>query len=173
MGFFSKLFGAANEQIARNIANEVVKSAQQSPQSQNHPQQNPAPVAQQTNSSNNNMAPTGPSGFSWGPVMPAEENQYNFNGTYQQYFDSIFLREFSDYMVTMDLGKYTHLPYYSFIKNGKCALVVELFSGKSAAKKLREDCRRAGIPYLRYYIDVEGWWNTKKYVIERTRNALS
>ncbi len=76
-------------------------------------------------------------------------------------------------MVTMDLGKYTHLPYYSFIKNGKCALVVELFSGKSAAKKLREDCRRAGIPYLRYYIDVEGWWNTKKYVIERTRNALS
>ena len=164
MGFFSKLFGAANEQIARNIANEVLKNTQNTSQNNYYDNSQPSSKQKTTNE--------GASGFSWGPVMPSEENQYNYNGTFSQYFDSIFLREFSCYEIMKNEGKYTHLPYYSFIKNGRCVLMVELFSRRSAANKLRNDCRNAGIPYLRYYIDVDGWWNTKEYVIKRTRDAL-
>ena len=29
-----------------------------------------------------------------------------------------------------------------------------------------------GIPYIRFYYDHEGWWNTKSYVIRRTSEAL-
>lgn len=173
MGFFSKLFGAANEQIARNIANDAAKKLQGNFQNNTQPSAQPSAQPAPAKAAAQNTVPTGPSGFSWGPVMPDEENQYNFNGTYLQYFDSIFLSEFSDYDIKLDYGKYTRMPYFSFFRNGKCALVVELFSKKSAAKKMRNDCRKVGIPYLRYYIDVEGWWNTKKYVIQRTRNALS
>ena len=104
--------------------------------------------------------------------MPAEANQYNCGKPFQQYFDDIFLKEFYNYQINSDQGKYTRLPYYSFFQNGKCVLVVELFSRKSAANKLRSNCKRAGIPYLRFYIDVNGWWNTREYVIKRTRDAL-
>ena len=33
------------------------------------------------------------SGFSWGDVMPEEENQYNFNGSFMEYFEGIFRAE--------------------------------------------------------------------------------
>ena len=58
------------------------------------------------------------------------------------------------------------------LKDGQKALVVELLSRSSAAAKLRRDCQREGIPYLRYYYDYEGWWNTRSYVTRRTAQAL-
>ena len=113
-----------------------------------------------------------PSGFSWGEKMPDEENQYSFNGTYVEYFDQIYKSEFPDYDVTHEKAPYREATVFTFRKDGKTALVVELLSRTSNAYKIRKDCAAAGIPYLRYYYNYHGWWNTRSYVIQRTRNAL-
>ena len=73
MGLFSKLFGTVNDNIIKTIKNDITGSSSEDPW--NKTQERPA-----------NKKPDAPrSGFSWGDVMPDEENQYNFNGTYQQY----------------------------------------------------------------------------------------
>ena len=175
MGLFSKFFQSANDaEKAEKMMRDLFGGAKNNNNNQNVQQQPvrqrqsaPAPVPQQRPASN------APSGFSWGEDMPDEENQYNFNGTYKQYFDSIFLTEFREYQIMCDTAKYTGMPVYTFVKNGRRALVVELMKSSSNARKLRNDCKKSGIPYLRYYIDYDGWWNTKKYVITRTRNALA
>ena len=46
-------------------------------------------------------------------------------------------------------------------------------SAKRARYRIRKECRAAGVPYLRYYYNYHGWWNTKAYVIERTGKALN
>ena len=170
MGFFKKIFNNVSNQLARNFADEVVRNTiNNGNQQQSQNTQRPAP----SNSVPVQPSPAAaPSGFSWGSVMPEEENQFNYNGSYFDYFNGIFRSEFPDYEIKVANGPYTKMPNFAFFKNGRCALVVELMSEKSSAKKLREDCRKAGIPYLRYYFDHEGWWNTKKYVIQRTRIAL-
>ena len=112
------------------------------------------------------------SGLSWGEEMPAEENQYNYNGTYEQYFTEIFNTEFSDCEVTKEYVRDGRGICYTFTKDGRKALIVELMSRKSNAQKLRNTARREGVPYLRYYIDYDGWWNTRSYVVGRTRAAL-
>ena len=172
MGLFSKFFQSANdaekaEKMMRDLFGGANNNNNRSVQQQPVQQSAPAPAPQHRPASNS------PSGFSWGEEMPAEENQYNFNGTYKQYFDSIFLTEFRDYQIMCNSAQYTGMPVYSFVKNGRTALVVELMKSSSCARKLRNDCAKSGIPYLRYYIDYDGWWNTKKYVITRTRNALA
>ena len=50
---------------------------------------------------------------------------------------------------------------------------IAMLGQSSAAYKIRRDCLRQGIPYLRYYYDHEGWWNTRAYVTQRTRAALN
>ena len=115
----------------------------------------------------------GPSGFSWGPTMPAEENQYNFDGTYRQYFESIFKSEFGNFRITREKGYGGNTTVYRFYEGDAQALVVELLPSKSSSKMLRQNCRKQGIPYTRFYIDYEGWWNTKSYVITRMNEALA
>ena len=61
---------------------------------------------------------------------------------------------------------------YAFTKNAERCLVVELLSEHNEVYKVRNDCREQGIPYLRFYYDHDGWWNTRAYVIERMRKAL-
>ena len=114
----------------------------------------------------------GPSGKSWGPKMPDEPNQFNYSGTYLQYFSEIFRTEFADCDVALSKSKYGTTDVFTFTKGGQTVLIVELFSRKSSAQWTRNYCRRQGIPYLRYYYDYDGWWNTRSYVIERTRNAI-
>jgi len=111
-----------------------------------------------------------PGGRSWGYTMPNEENQFSFQGTYDQYFENIYRSEFSDYQLNKQTDSRTTV--FRFEKDGKLCLVVELLSKKSSAKKIRRDCQADGIPYLRYYYDYHGWWNTRSYVIDRTRSAL-
>ena len=112
------------------------------------------------------------SGFSWGEDMPAEENQYSFNGTYQAYFDMVFSQEFPQYRITRETPKKGHSTVYSFWQGDRKALVAELMSDRSEANKLRSDCRAQGIRYVRFYYDHDGWWNTRSYVAQRTRAAL-
>lgn len=168
MGLLSKLFGDAVEKAAnnaiKNVANEVKKNQNGSGSSASS-----AP----SSSSASYSAPvekTGPSGFSWGPVMPAEENQFNYNGSHVEYFEKIFTGEFPEYSI--DKKQEGATTVFTFTSGGRKALVVELLKSTSGRYKNRKECEAAGIPYLRYYYDHEGWWNTKAYVIERTRKAL-
>ncbi|MDO4842614.1 MAG: hypothetical protein Q3982_08080, partial [Phoenicibacter congonensis] len=113
-----------------------------------------------------------PSGFSWGPQMPAEENQYNFGGSYVQYFEHVYRAEFPEYRVEFSDPRYGRGKVVTFFSGSATALIVELLPKSTDSKKLRADCAARGIPYLRFYYDREGWWNTRAYVVKRTRDAL-
>ena len=113
-----------------------------------------------------------PSGFSWGENMPAEENQYNYPGDYAAYFRSIFQNEFSDFRVEEETMRRGNGRIFTFWQDSRKALVVEIKSQNSEARKLRDTCQSEGTPYLRFYHDHHGWWNTRAYVIQRTRQAL-
>ena len=108
------------------------------------------------------------------PGAPREENQYNYNGTYEQYFEHVFVEDFPAYRFEKsyidDYGK--HRVIYTFYSGEVKDLVVELMTESSEAVKFRNDCVKAGIPYLRFYYDHEGWWNTRSYVVGRIRNIL-
>ena len=116
----------------------------------------------------------GACGVSWGDVMPGEPNQFNSGMTPIAYFEDIFHTEFADYELAEEAGwgGPSRSWIFRFRKGGEDRLVVELLPAKSEAVKLREKCRKQGLPYLRYYTDHEGWWNTRSYVIDRTRAAL-
>ena len=173
MNLFSKLFGEKAGKDVANALEELMKAAAdgkkksgdepKKPEEPAKPEQTAAPEPEEYD---------GPSGNSWGPRMPDEPNQYNYKGTYLEYFREIFNTEFPGYTVDEEVSKYGKTRVFKFKKDGRTALVVELLSQKCEAKALRAQCRRDNIPYLRYYFDYEGWWNTRSYVIERTQKAL-
>ena len=103
--------------------------------------------------------------------IPAEENQFNFNGTYTEYFEKIFAEELPQYRYEKTCINNRRVVYTFFNGTSKM-LVVELMSEKCSARKLRSDCEAEGTPYLRFYYDHEGWWNLRTYVAERLHNAL-
>ena len=107
----------------------------------------------------------------WYRTVPQEECQYNYNGTFIEYFDMIFREDFPEYNVKFTVVEEGRRYLYTFTKHGP-ALVVELMTEKSAADKLRRECMKTGVPYLRFYFDHEGWWNTRAYVKERVKKAL-
>ncbi len=113
-------------------------------------------------------------GVSWGEEMPAEENLFNSGKAPAAYFKDIFLAEFADYELAEEAGwgGADRSWIFRFRKGGEDKLVVELLPENSSAVKLREKCRKQGLPYLRYYTNHEGWWNTRSYVVNRTRAAL-
>ncbi len=169
MGLFSKILGENSdaEKVAKDLIGGIIKTAQQQASSAGSGKAESgasygAPAA----------AKPSPSGFSWGEEMPNEENQFNFNGTYTQYFESIFRAEFSNYRIEKTAPGGSNRTVYTFYSGDRKALVTEIMSQNCSAKKLRRDCEAAGIPYLRYYYDHHGWWNTRNYVVTRTRAAL-
>ena len=113
-----------------------------------------------------------PSGFSWGENMPAEENQYNFNGTYWQYFENIFNTDFAEYRYEKNEIRGSSRIAYTFYSGASKVLVVELMPDTSTAYKLRKECEKEGVPYRRFYFDHPGWWNTRAYVLTRMRAAM-
>lgn len=123
--------------------------------------------------SNSSNAKKPASGFSWGPTMPAEENQFNYPGTYQEYFESVFKSNFPEYEIVRSDIERRPATSFTFYKGGEVKLVVEIMSENSSSHAISDNCRRNRIPYLRYYHNHYSWWNTKAYVIERTRNALN
>ena len=170
MSLLSKLLGGKKPTLSDVVDLLQGKDDQPAPPSR------PEPVSNQnTWSAPSQPEPVseGPSGFSWGERMPDEPNQYNYYGTFWEYFEDIFRRDFADYSVEHKenpraLSVYT----YRFSRGGGPLLVVELLSRRNAVYKVREDCRKQGVPYLRFYYDVDGWWNTREYVIQRIRKAL-
>lgn len=165
MGMFSKLFGSAINNAAKEIVNSIKNQSA-----------NTSDNTQPADYSANNQETTlqaGKSGNSWGPVMPQEENQFNYKGTYKEYFNDIFRSEFSSYNIEVSDSNNGRSTVFVFMDGDTKALVVELLSQKSSVYKLRSHCEREKIPYLRYYYDHHGWWNTRSYVTERTRKALA
>ena len=118
-------------------------------------------------------ASSGPSGDSWGDDMPAEENQYNYNGHFTAYFENIFNTEFAAYRYEKAvLYEDRRIVYYFYSGDAK-VLAVELMTDKSDARKFRNDCRKAGLAYVRFYFNHPGWWNTRGYVVRRIKEALN
>ncbi|MCR4772003.1 MAG: hypothetical protein K5855_06775 [Oscillospiraceae bacterium] len=177
MGLLSKILGGSGsdiklDKIVKTVVDTVAEAAKNGAAAQpgtvGSPERSaPAPVRREAE-----REASGPSGFSWGLVMPDEENQFNFNGSHIEYFKSVFGEAFPEYDIRTEQAKYSKATVFTFRKGGQTALVVELLNSSSEARKLRRTCAEQGIPYLRYYYDHEGWWNTKAYVIERTRKAL-
>gem|GEM_PF-587948 len=188
MGLFDKLFGDAKLDELKQQFNEFEKAMKDAgieakkketsasntaskPAEANDPLKDMFKVEEKKNDSYDSDRPR--SGVSWGDEMPDEENQYNFNGAPHEYFKKIYQENFaSKYSIEAGFNTEYEGYLFTFYSLGKKALVVELLKKKSGAKKLRRDTIDAGIPYLRYYTDVDGWWNTKSYVIDRTRKAL-
>ena len=164
MGLLSKLLGndvADKLQDALSGLSELAKKAAEEKPSANpgepsFPKNDPAPF-----------------GASWGTSMPAEPNQYNYPGDYRAYFQSVFAEEFPGYQVTCEEANKGRSTVYTFYSGGRQALVVEVMSETSEARAVARNCAAIGVPYLRYYYNHHGWWNTRSYVTARTRAALN
>jgi hypothetical protein len=173
MGLLSNLLGGKkpDSPLLDKLFDMIEKNAEEA-------QQNASAEAPAESASAEPAAETAPapqaSGLPWGgDYPPAEENSFTFQGTYLEYFDRIFRAEFPEYALETEQFNNGKRAVVRFMKDGQCALVVELLNDSSSVFKLRRDTLRAGIPYLRYYYDHEGWWNTRSYVTERTRAALN
>ena len=185
MSLLSKLLGDSKKELAPvldalkeaaqkagvdSLLNEV--QASQNAKPAQSAQSAPAAAPQNVRPARRWEAEPSESGFSWGEDMPAEENQYSFSGSYLAYFDMVFSQEFPQYRITRETPKKGHSTIYSFWLGERKALVAELMSERSEANKLRSECRARRIPYVRFYYDHDGWWNTRSYVAQRTRAAL-
>ena len=167
MGIFSKLLGSdANAQKAEKAAKDLLGGIMNSLNEQANKRQQNDSVSERPARSYDDDADS-----VW-DVMPSEPNQYNYQGSFTQYFESIFATELSGYTVEKNAAPNLKRVIYTFYNDGRRALVIELMSDSCSAKKVREDCRAAGVPYLRFYIDHQGWWNTRTYVAGRIRNAI-
>ena len=113
------------------------------------------------------------SGFSWGDEMPDEDNQYNYGGTFFEYFEDIFRSELPLCRMEKSIPDNSRRVIYTFSTGASVVLVVELMSESCSTRKVRTNCERSGIPYLRFYFDHHGWWNTRAYVVKRIRDALA
>ncbi len=182
MGLFSKILGGdaagaldALKDAAQKVAGEAadkLKEAQTALQNdlQNKPQAAAAPAAAPAPAAAEEED-DGPSGFSWGDRMPAEENQYNFNGGYVQYFETVFREDFPEYAVSKSAGTNTS-TVFTFTSGGRKVLVVELMSENSEAQRIRRAAQAEGVRYVRFYYNHPGWWNTRNYVRARVSKAL-
>ncbi len=172
MGLLSKILGAAVgaavdrklEQTVKGAVNHAINNAASRPAGNaGIPVSRPQPEVQEE----------GPSGFSWGPTMPPEENQFNYPGDYAAYFAHVFREDFPEYRVTQEQSTQRKATVFTFWSPaGGKALVVEVLPETSETRKLRKECAANAIPYLRFYHNHDGWWNTRAYVTQRTRNAL-
>lgn len=180
MGLFSNLFGSSGKDIdnalnkMKNLAGDLIDDGQIN-DSKTQPAAPAAAPATQYNNSAQAQAQAyeeGPSGDSWGPNMPAEENQFNSGLKYQDYFTKVFTEAFPSYQIDKEDVRDGRAMLFTFSQGGVKKLVVEVISQSSSPYKVRNDCKNQGIAYLRYYYDYDGWWNTKSYVTRRTSKAL-
>ena len=172
MGLYSKLLGENSQlsELINDVANVIKQESVNLHESEMT--ETETTVIEHDDTAYGEKIDTGDYGFSWGPVMPQEENQYNYNGTYKEYFNDVFRSTYPMYKIEEADAYNGRGTIFTFWEGDRKALVVELLSRKSSVYKLREDCKKTGIPYLRFYYDYDGWWNTREYVKNRTQIAL-
>ncbi len=171
MGFLNIL--QSLQSLGRAIEQEAAKydSTRTNPQTNTSaPAQNAAPSYTQTPAQAYEDDAAGD--CSWGDYMPRVPNQYNYNGTYIDYFEEIFRAELPGYTFNKEHAQTGERLIYTFTGAAGTALVVELMSDRCDARKVRNACQAAGTPYLRFYIDHRGWWNTRDYVAGRLHAAI-
>ncbi|MBR4725696.1 MAG: hypothetical protein IK071_07955 [Lachnospiraceae bacterium] len=167
MGLLSKIFGGDSEaeKTAKDLLQGIFGGS-----SDNSSPDNSSSSDDQTGK--DERIYSSPSGDSWGDDMPAEENQFNYNGSYIQYFENIFGTEFAAYRTEKtNIGSDRYI--YTFYGGAGKALVVELMPESCSAYKIKQDCKKENIPYLRFYHDHHGWWNTRSYVVGRIGKILN
>ena len=178
MGLFKKIFGGDQnislEGLAKSLTNaaeKAVNKIESYADNQSTPNQGSS-FSSYASSNQQNAYEKSPSGFSWGDRMPQEENQYNYPGNYVQYFAHIFQEDFPGYQAVNHPDPKGKSTVFTLYNAGNKALVVELKSENSESNYLRRSCQREGTPYLRFYYDHKGWWNTREYVVTRIRSVL-
>ena len=175
MSLFSKLFGKSDDEMAESLnkLKKMMEDAGIDTKKDEKPKEEQPAKPAESSRPQEVIKEDGPSGFSWGPNMPEEENQYNSGLYYAAYFEKIFREEFSEYdVIKEDMPFHGSGKTFTFMKGGSKALVVEVKKDSSSAKYLRNKCEREGIPYTRFFYDHEGWWNTRAYVVDRVKKAL-
>lgn len=130
---------------------------------------------------------------SWGENMPSVPNQYNYPGSPEEYFMEVLRDAFPGKTVRKEEveyqspsiwikgpdkkfheqpGKKTPACIFTIQQNGRILLAVELLSVSSKNfKQNQKSFADKGIPYIRFYHDVPGWWNTRAYVTQRALAA--
>ena len=185
MGLFDKLLGSAGNEVLKQIkeaAQSVAKEASEAiiNAANGANQAAPASAAPTDQKLETGTAATiqpterSESGDSWGPKMPDEPNQFNSGKPYDQYFYDVLAESFPTYRLTTEKirkGRATLITLWVGMTEQK-ALVVELMSDGSSAESTRTACRKEGVPYLRFYYNHQGWWNTQSYVVRRVKEAL-
>ena len=173
MSLLSKLIGGDKnvEKAAKDLLNGLVNAYTSNSQNQERtapdaPSRSFAPQAR-------TVSQDAPSGFSWGEEMPAEENQYNYNGTFWEYFENVFRTDFAELRFEKNVVTPSSRIIYTLYSGASKVLAVELMSERCSAYKFRNDCKREGLPYVRFYIDHDAWWNTRAYVVSRMRGAMN
>ena len=176
MSFFSKLFGGDKE--AEKTARELFKGLfGENAKKDDKPEQNDTDNADTADNAAadapvNNVTSSGPSGDSWGEDMPEEDNQYKHEGAFWLYFEGIFNTEFAQYRYEKEVLVPFKRIVYTFYSGDAKVLALELMSESCSAKKFRNDCNKTGVPYVRFYHDHDGWWNTRSYVVRRMKEAI-
>ena len=173
MGIFSKLFGGNKEaeKTATELFNSLFANAKDNKPAAEKPQ---TAQPQNTKPEQPKQPEYDPELSEWEQI-PAEECQYNYGGDFEQYFEHVFAEDFPAYRTEKT---YVNKPdcskrvAYTFYSGPSKALVVELMPESSEAKKFREDTKRSGTPYLRFYYNHEGWWNKRSYVTARIKTVL-
>ena len=176
MGLFSKLLGGAKDISLEKVLKTVTEAADKLSQNSGD------------NSFSESHAEDIPdSGFSWGEKMPAEENQYNFSGNYVKYFNHVFTEDFPGYDISYEQPPKSSSTVFTFRQASRRVLVVSADmkdirfpaglraiarAGAGVNNIPLDRCAEEGIPYLRFYYNHHGWWNTRAYVDHRTRSAL-
>ena len=164
MGLLSRLLGSKKElsELVTDAVKKGVEQALKTPQGQDA-----RDSAAKTTSARD------ASGSAW-DVMPSEPCQYNYPGTYMEYFTALFQDHFAEWQPRYENVrlKWGARKGFVFTRDGVKVLVVELLSEKQDWTALRNECARQGIPYLRFYYDHRGWWNTRSYVLDRVSRAL-
>ena len=180
MGLFDKLFGNSKEgkeaKEALSFLEKLVKEkeAQEAAKKKTEPAKPAQPAEPVKPAEPEYEEEDGPSGFSYGPKMPAEPNQYNFGGTYLDYFKTVYAEEFPTLRQEIAKSKYSSgVTEITLWDGARKALVVELLSQKCEVKALRKKCAEQNIPYVRFYYDYHGWWNTREYVVTRSKEAMT
>ncbi len=182
MGFFDKLFGNSKDgQEAKEALSFLEKLLKEKEKEKEKEKQETANKNEEAAKPAEPAAPAepvyddeedGPSGFSYGPRMPAEPNQYNFPGTYLEYFKTVYAEEFPSLRQEI-IKKDSRTTVINLWDGERKALVVELISERSELKALRKKCAEQNIPYVRFYYDYHGWWNTREYVVVRSKEAMA
>ena len=174
MGLFSKLFGSDGKDIddalgkMKELADDMASAKyadEDEKRIMNNHSSSVSPVETEI--------PDGPSGDSWGPRMPDEENQFNSGLSYQDYFNKVLTEAFPDYQIEKETVRDGKDAIFTLTHYDSKKLVVDVRSSANNRYKIVKDCRKQYIPYVRFYYDHDGWWNTKSYVIRRCKEAIA